>query len=58
MKGFSESFGGILDIAYEKKKFHFDLKDVPFNNIMQRLKQNPLLDAKMVGTIDYDVNVH
>ncbi|RLA68749.1 MAG: hypothetical protein DRG09_07390, partial [Epsilonproteobacteria bacterium] len=40
---------------YEKKKFHFDLKDVPFNAIMQRLKQNPLLDADMVGTIDYDV---
>ncbi len=56
VKGVSESFGGILDIAYEKKKFHFDLKDVPFNNIMQRLKQNPLLDAKMVGTIDYDVS--
>jgi len=55
MKGVSESFGGILDITYEKKKFHFDLKDVPFNTIMQRLKQNPLLDAKMAGTIDYDV---
>ncbi len=55
MKGVSESFGGILDITYEKKKFHFDLKDVPFNTIMQRLKQNPLLDADMVGTIDYDV---
>ena len=25
------------------------------NMIMQRLKQNPLIDAKMVGTIDYDV---
>ena len=56
MKGFSESFGGILDIAYEKKKFHFDLKDVPFNTLMQRLKQHPLLDAKMVGTIDYDTD--
>ncbi len=55
LKGVSESFGGIVDIGYEKKKFHFDLKDVPFNNIMQRLKQNPLLDAKMDGTIDYDV---
>ena len=55
MKGVSESFGGILDIAYEKKKFHFDLKDVHFNTIMQRLKQNPLLDAKMAGTIDYDL---
>lgn len=54
VQGISESFGGILDIAYEKNKFHFNLKDVPFNNIMQRLKQNPLLDAKMAGTIDYD----
>ncbi|MEA2047881.1 MAG: hypothetical protein U9O64_05470 [Campylobacterota bacterium] len=55
MKGLSESFGGMLNIAYEKKRFHFDLEDVPFNTIMQRLKQNPLLDAKMAGTIDYDV---
>lgn len=56
MKGVSESFGGILDIDYAQKKFHFDLKDVPFNSIMQRLKQNPLLDAKMDGNIDYDVS--
>ena len=55
MKGISESFGGILDIVYEKKKFHFTLTDVPFNTLMQRLKQHPLLDAKMLGTIDYDV---
>lgn len=55
MQGFSESFGGILNITYEKKKFHFDLKDVPFNTLMQRLKQHPLLDAKMVGSIDYDL---
>lgn len=56
MKGFSESFGGMLNIAYEKKKFHFNLEDVPFNTIMQRLKQNPILDAKMMGTIDYDTS--
>ena len=55
MKGFSESFGGILDIAYEKKKFHLIFNDVPFNTIMKRLKQQPLLDAKMLGTLDYDV---
>lgn len=55
MKGLSQSFGGVLHIAYEKKKFHFDLIDVPFNTIMQRLKQNPLLDADMVGTIDYNL---
>jgi len=55
MKGISKSFGGILNIAYEKKKFHFDLHDVPFETIMQRLKQHPLLDAKMLGTVDYNV---
>ncbi|MDQ7046553.1 MAG: hypothetical protein Q9M39_02665 [Sulfurovum sp.] len=54
MKGVSKSFGGLLNIAYQQKKFRFDLEDVPFSTIMQRLKQNPLFDAKMIGTIDYD----
>lgn len=55
-KGFSESFGGILDIVYEKKKFYFHLKDIPFNNIMERLTFAPLMDAKMEGMIEYDVS--
>jgi len=55
-KGFSESFGGILDIVYEKKKFYFHLKDIPFNNIMERLTFAPLMDAKMKGMIVYDVS--
>jgi len=55
-KGDSESFGGKLDIVYEKKKFHFFLKDIPFNNIMTRLTFAPLWDAKMTGKIDYDVS--
>jgi len=55
-KGKSESFGGILDIVYEKKKFHFYLKDIPFNNIMERLTFAPLMDAKMAGKIEYNVS--
>ncbi len=55
-KGVSESFGGILDIVYEKKTFHFFLKDIPFSNIMTRLTFAPLWDAKMTGKIDYDVS--
>ena len=55
-KGFSESFGGLLDIVYEKKKFYFYLKDIPFNNIMERLTFAPLMDAKMEGMLIYDVS--
>ena len=55
-EGNSESFGGMLDIIYEKKKFHFFLKDIPFNNIMTRLTFAPLWDAKMTGKIDYDLS--
>ena len=55
-KGSSESFGGILDIVYEKKKFYFHLKDIPFNHIMERLTLAPLMDAKMEGMIKYDVS--
>ncbi|PHS41291.1 MAG: hypothetical protein COB07_02135 [Sulfurovum sp.] len=55
-KGVSESFGGNLNIVYEKKTFHFFLKDIPFNNIMTRLTFAPLWDAKMTGKIVYDVS--
>lgn len=55
-KGDSKSFGGMLDIVYEKKKFHFFLKDIPFNNIMKKLTFAPLWDAKMTGKIDYDAH--
>jgi len=55
-RGMSKSFGGILDIVYEKKKFYFHLKDIPFNNIMERLTFAPLMDAKMLGKIEYDVS--
>lgn len=54
VKGVSESFGGILNIVYEKKKFHFYLDDIPFNNIMERLTFAPLWDADMTGKIEYD----
>jgi len=54
VQGMSESFGGMLDIFYEKKKFHFYLNDVPFNELMSRLTYSPLLDAKMQGEITYD----
>lgn len=54
VQGVSESFGGILDIFYEKKKFHFYLNDVPFHELMSRLTYSPLLDAKMQGEITYD----
>lgn len=56
LQGTSQSLGGNLDIRYEKKKFSFLLKDLPFENIMQRLKQNPLLNAKVVGEITYDIH--
>jgi len=54
VQGSSESFGGRLDISYEKKKFHFYLNDVPFHELMDRLNFSPLLDAKMQGEITYD----
>jgi len=54
VKGMSESFGGMLDIFYEKKKFHFYLNNVPFHELMSRLTYSPLLDAKMQGEITYD----
>ncbi|WP_309497706.1 hypothetical protein [Sulfurovum sp.] len=54
VQGMSESFGGILDIFYEKKKFNFHLNDVPFHELMNRLTYSPLLDAKMQGEITYD----
>jgi len=54
VKGSSESFGGVLDISYEKKYFHFYLNDVPFHELMSRLTYSPLLDAKMQGEITYD----
>ena len=55
MQGISKSFGGIVDIVYNDKKFNFYLDDVPFNTIMKRLAYSPLLDAKMVGEIEYDL---
>ncbi len=55
-RGISKSFGGILDIVYEKKKFFFHLKDIPFNNIMGRLTFAPLMDAKMLGKIEYNIS--
>lgn len=54
VQGMSKSFGGILDILYEKKKFYFYLNDVPFNELMNRLTYAPLLDAKMQGDVTYD----
>jgi len=54
VQGISESFGGMLDIFYEKKKFQFHLNDVPFHELMNRLTYSPLLDAKMQGEITYD----
>jgi hypothetical protein len=54
VQGMSESFGGMLDIFYEKKKFHFYLNNVPFHELMSRLTYSPLLDAKMQGEITYD----
>ncbi len=56
MQGVSKSFGGILDIVYKQKKFHFYLDDIPFNNIMKRLTYPPLLDASMTGKVDYDTH--
>jgi len=54
VQGMSKSFGGILDILYEKDMFHFYLNDVPFHELMNRLTYSPLLDAKMQGEITYD----
>lgn len=54
IQGMSKSFGGILDIFYEKKKINVYLNDVPFQELMKRLKFSPLLDAKMQGEITYD----
>ncbi len=54
VQGMSKSFGGMLDIFYEKKKFHFYLNNVPFHELMSRLTYSPLLDAKMQGEITYD----
>jgi len=54
VQGMSESFGGVLDIFYEKKNFHIYLNDVPFHELMNRLTFSPLLDAKMHGEITYD----
>lgn len=55
LQAITKSFGGIIDIVYEKKKFLFYLHEVPFNSLMNRLTYAPLLDAKMQGNITYDV---
>ncbi len=52
--GLSKSFDGLFDFIYEKDILKADLIDVPLKNIMKRLAYEPLLDANVIGQIQYN----
>ncbi len=55
LEGFSESFGGMLDIVLKGKKLHFYLHDTPLPMVMKKLQLDPIFDTNITGVGLYDL---
>jgi len=49
LKGFSESLGGIIALAYADKNLSFTLDNIPLSSLLEKLSATTLFDANITG---------
>ncbi len=55
MQGFSESLGGVVDLALKENKLYFHLHDIPLSPLMKKLDVEAVFDTDITGTGVYDI---
>ncbi len=49
IRGFSKSFGGVLDLVYKERKLHFYLDNVPLSPLFEKFSTTSVLDSNLTG---------